>query len=194
MINISENKIKQFLLWLLAYSPIFFIILFRALDDLWIYSIIFLIISIVIYFFGGNLYLKRKKKRISENDKKIGTIKTYETLPISEYSYFILTLFMPILFEDINTKLDYTVFVTLLILILFIFTKNDYIIINPLFLFGNFKVYKVNIKNIDIQISGYAIISKEIDLDKDFYYKEIFNNVYFIFDEVENTKTSSFNN
>lgn len=185
MINISENKIKQFFLWLLAYSPIFFIILFRALDDSWIYSILFLIISIVIYFFGGNLYLKSRKKRISENEKKIGTIKTYETLPISEYSYFILTLFMPILFEDINTKLDCTVFVTLILLILFIFTKNDYIIINPLFLFGNFKVYKVNIKNVDIQISGYAIISKNIDLDKDFYFKEIFNNVYFIFDEVE---------
>ena len=54
---------------------------------------------------------------------KIGVVKSNKTLPISEYSYFILTLFMPLLFEDINTKLDYTVFVTLLVLIVVIFTK-----------------------------------------------------------------------
>ena len=53
---------------------------------------------------------------------KIGVVKSNKTLPISEYSYFILTLFMPLLFEDINTKLDYTVFVTL-VLIVVIFTK-----------------------------------------------------------------------
>ena len=37
----------------------------------------------------------------------------------------------------------------------------------------------------DILIEGYAIVSKSIDLDKEVYYKEIFNNVYFIFDEYE---------
>ncbi|HDJ7220030.1 TPA: hypothetical protein PRD12_002724, partial [Staphylococcus aureus] len=95
------------------------------------------------------------------------------------------TLFMPLLFEDINTKLDYTVFVTLLVLIVVIFTKNDYIIINPLFLLGNFKVYKINMQSADILIEGYAIVSKSVDLDKEVYYKEIFNNVYFIFDEYE---------
>lgn len=73
------------------------------------------------------------KNKSNDNSKKIGVVKSNKTLPISEYSYFILTLFMPLLFEDINTKLDYTVFVTLLVLIVVIFTKNDYIIINPLF-------------------------------------------------------------
>jgi len=183
VIEISTNKIKQFILWFLAYLPIFLIIVFRSLNDSWIYAILFLISSVAIYFFSGKLYLIYEKNKLNENTKKIGVVKSNKTLPISEYSYFILTLFMPLLFEDINTKLDYTVFITLLVLIVIIFTKNDYIIINPLFLLGNFKVYKINMQSADILIEGYAVVSKSIDLDKKVYYKKIFNNVYFIFDE-----------
>lgn len=91
---------------------------------------------------------------------------------------------MPLLFEDINTKLDYTVFLTLLVLIIIIFTKNDYIIINPLFLLGNFKVYKINMESAEIPIDGYGIVCKNIDLDK-----KIFNNAYFIFDEYSKSET-----
>ena len=67
---------------------------------------------------------------------------------------------MPLLFEDINTKLDYTVFVTLLVLIVVIFTKNDYIIINPLFLLEILKFIKLICKSADILIEGYAIVKK----------------------------------
>ncbi|WP_214522911.1 hypothetical protein, partial [Staphylococcus pseudintermedius] len=70
-----------------------------------------------------------------------------------------------------------------------IFTKNDYIIINPLFLLGNFKVYKINMESAEVSIEGYAIVSKKIDLDKKVYYKKIFNNVYFIFDEYSKNGT-----
>lgn len=181
--KIKTTKIKQFVLWFLAYLPIILIIIFRTVKSNWYLPIIFVFISILIYFFSGNLYLYFEKKYINNNSKKVGTIKSNEVLPISEYSYFILTLFMPLLFEDINTLLDYTVFGTLLILILVIFTKNDYIIINPLFLLGKYKVFKVKINAVDKIINGYAIINKKIDLDKDFYYKEIFKNVYLIFEE-----------
>ncbi|PCF66304.1 hypothetical protein B5C02_08310 [Staphylococcus pseudintermedius] len=189
MIEISTIKIKQFFLWFLAYFPIFMIIVFRALNNSWIYPILFLFSSILIYFVAGKVYLYFEKCNVNENTKKVGIVKSNKPLPISEYSYFILTLFMPLLFEDINTKLDYTVFLTLLVLIIIIFTKNDYIIINPLFLLGNFKVYKINMESAEVSIEGYAIVSKKIDLDKKVYYKKIFNNVYFIFDEYSKNET-----
>lgn len=187
--NIKTNKIKQFVLWFLAYLPVILIIVFRALGGKWYLSLIFVIISIIIYFFSGKLYLLYEKRRVKNNAKKIGSIKTNKVLPISEYSYFILTLFMPLLFEDISSSLDYTIFGTLILLILIIFTKNDYIIINPLFLLANYHVFKVKIINADKVIDGYAIVNKKIDLDEKVHYKKLFPNIFFIFEEAETNET-----
>lgn len=187
--NIKSNKIKQFFLWFLAYLPIILIIVFRAWGGKWYLSIIFVIISIIIYFFSGKLYLLFEKRQVKNNAKKIGSIKTNKVLPISEYSYFILTLFMPLLFEDISSSLDYTIFGTLILLILIIFTKNDYIIINPLFLLANYHVFKVKITNADKVIDGYAIVNKKIDLDKKVHYKKLFPNIFFIFEEAKTNET-----
>lgn len=187
---IRTIKLKQYFLWFLAYLPIILIIIFRARinsevsENSCYLSLIFVFISLLIYFFSGKIYLFVEKKRVSDTDRRTGSIKSKNTLPISEYSYFILTLFMPLLFEDISNILDYTVFGTLILLILIIFTKNDYIIVNPLFLLANYHVFKVRMINIDKEIKGYAIVNKKIDLDKKIYYKKIFTNVFFIFDEV----------
>ncbi|REI01569.1 hypothetical protein, partial [Staphylococcus felis] len=59
----------------------------------------------------------------------------------------------------------------------------------PLFLLGNFKVYKLNMESAVIPIDGYGIVCKNIDLDKKIYYTYIFNNAYFMIDEYNKRET-----
>ena len=53
----------------LTYLPIFLIIIFRSLNDSWKYAMLFLILSILIYFFRQS-FLNYEKNKSNDNSKK----------------------------------------------------------------------------------------------------------------------------
>ncbi|PKE25173.1 hypothetical protein CW689_01525 [Macrococcoides caseolyticum] len=201
MININESKIKQFFLWLIAYIPIIALVLFKTnsikeilkhFSFLKSYKIVinneeilkgicFLLLLFFIYFYFAKIYLFFELKYTKNN--KNGQIKSYKNMTVNEYSFFVLTLFMPLLFEDINNALDYMVFFTLIFLIIMIFTKTNNIIVNPIFLLTNLKVLSVEIENSGVRIKGYALVKNNIDLNEEIKYTQIFENVYYVFSQ-----------
>ncbi len=183
--RIKEEKIKQFFLWLLAYTPIIVIIVIKGFEFKWYYAMLFIMLIYFVYFCSGKIFLDLTIKYIKKNQLKIGKISDYENVSINEYTYFILTLFMPLLFEDINSTFDYIIFGTLMLIIILIFTNLNYIIVNPIFILGKFNIYKVTFKNIDKSIKGYAIVKKGLDLDDDLNYIKIFSGVFYFYEENE---------
>ncbi|PKD98520.1 hypothetical protein [Macrococcoides caseolyticum] len=185
MINININRLKQYILWIIAYLPLIFVSVFsgknipflKGNQDI-IKGIIFIILLIIIYFFSAKLFLRlviRSKKN------KVGQIKNVEQISINEYSYFILTLFMPLLFEDMENIFDYIVLFALITIIIIIFTRTDHIIVNPIFILNNLVVCKVEIQNVDKTIRGYGLIKPGLDYNQRVDYFLIFPNLYYVY-------------
>lgn len=153
-----------------------------------------ILLTYLIYFQVGKLFLKWEINNSKKNNSiKKGKIYDYENIPISEFTFFILTLFMPLLFEEINTGSDYIIISVLLFLIIIIFTKTNHIIVNPIFILAGFKIYKFTFKNnnnekIRSSNISYGILSKDLDEDKALNYKKIFSNVYYFYENSEDDK------
>lgn len=191
MKQIKINHIIQFILWCVAYIPIIALSVLKNKQGTlmpWCEISIFVLLVIICYFIFAKIYLYFSLKR-KKNQVKKGRIIDKEFIAINEYSYFIITLFMPLLFEDINSSLDFSALGVLMFLVIYMFTRKDYIIINPIFLLSGYKIMKVKFINVDNPQKGYAIIKKDLDLLYDLNYLEVFPNVYYFFEEYRTKKS-----
>lgn len=185
MIKINSNRIKQYLLWITAYLPLIFVSVFNGKNIPYIKcnqditkGLIFIILLLIIYFFFGKFFLWLIIKR---KIKKVGQVKKIKRISINEYSYFILTLFMLLLFEDMESTLDYIVLFSLITLIIIIFTRTDHIIVNPIFILSNLIVCEIEIQNTDKKIRGFGLINPKLDLNQKVDYFIVFPNVYYVY-------------
>lgn len=203
-------NLKQFIYWFVAYIPVISLLILKYFQatyftkglkvqivfckiniwgDFFIYLLV-CIVTIVCYYLSAKKFEHSKMKEIKKNNgqKKI-QVRAYEPISINEYSFFILSLLLPFVTEDPSNLLNLLIMLTLIFIIIVIMIKKNQIIINPIFLFSRFKVYKITGERAGIR-QEYFVISKCQDFvsDSDEGYNfvkfdETFNEVIFIAEE-----------
>lgn len=130
--------------------------------------------------------MKKQIKKIENNSQhKTLMLRSKESLSLEQYSFFILSLMLPFIFESTETMFDLLLILSLVIIIISVMIKMDQIIVNPIFLFSKVGIYKG-----EILVSGtnrYKTVAfitnlSEYDLENQDYlqYEEYFHNVYFL--------------
>lgn len=203
----KENKFLEFVLWLASYIPLILMVFFNSVfsdkdyfkiicffnknEQLIIskFSIFILIvlISFFIYYLLNKIlfHIMKQKIKKSGSNKKI-ILNKYENLSLDEYSYFIISLFLPFVFQNFNGAYPIVLFLIFIIIIIFILIKLEKIVLNPIFLFSSLKVLKASVTKVGsnkLNINCFIISDlnfKELENEERFLYDEFFKNVYFI--------------
>lgn len=129
-------------------------------------------------------FIKNKILKSGSNKKII--LNKYENLSLDEYTYFIISLFSPFLFENFNYFYSIILFLIFIIIIISVLIKLEKIILNPIFLFSNLKILKASLTKVGgnkLNINCYIISDlsfKELENEESFLYDEFFKNVYFL--------------
>ncbi|WP_045519029.1 hypothetical protein [Neobacillus niacini] len=199
------SKKEQLILWLLAYLPLIgiFIMKFllenklmpRSLDSIWdrlphtsnsITELIYAVLIISICTFLGMKIIKVGLNKV-KNSLSITSevfIKRYNKPKAEHYSFFIVTMLLPLFSLDVKSITNLTGGLLILIIIILIYVKTDSISTNPLFFISGRNVFEGEIQN----ISGTGLnkkvflISEEADLDLNnkFKLQHLAGDVYYI--------------
>lgn len=206
MKKISIRQICEIIIWIVSYFPIFLITLYRSWEtqnmkiakntylvikdihiNVSVVSFISIfIVTIVLYRATFYTFFKMIKKTIQkDNSNQKLKIKTLKKLSLNEYSFFILSLMLPFIFETVNSTFDILILISLIFILIFIMVKMKQIIVNPIFLFSGVKILQAEItKGNDLDTIECAIITKltseELETEDFFYYEEYFSNVFFL--------------
>lgn len=194
MLRIKERTLIEFIFWLVSYLPIILIIIYKYTIQIgvkeWYFELTYFIGIVFITAFTYKITLKifltnrTKQVKNSKQNKKL-ILLSKNPLSLEQYSFFILSLMMPFIFESTQNLFDLTLILSLILILIIIMIKMNQIIVNPIFLFSKVKIFKG-----EIEINGsscnknVAIITEltnhELETEEVFKYEEYFNNVYFL--------------
>ncbi|MFW7409009.1 hypothetical protein ACODG4_03495 [Vagococcus fluvialis] len=204
-INVKQSSVTEFILWIIGYLPVSMVIMVKFIfsseeaDSLWNASfnvwklnlsfqfIAFVTIAfftIVVFKVTLSIFIKKIRKKIRNNHSpKISRIKKFDTLDLEKYSFFILSLMLPFIFESGETLFDLFLIFSLIFILIIIMIKMDQITVNPIFLFSKLKVLNATVLEIDrekkvIIITNYSL--EELENTQNRSYNEYFSNVYFL--------------
>ncbi len=202
----NSRKIIEIIIWIVSYLPVLIISLYRGWESQnleianqqiniienininisYIAFMIIVLFSWLIYkvayvIFFWNITKIRRKDRSNKYLK----ITSFRRLSLNDYSFFILSLMLPFIFEKIESPFDFLIMIFLIIVLIYIMVKMNQIMVNPVFLFSGLNIFQAKIiKGIEGDSIHCAIITKlsvqELESTVDFYYEEYFHNVYFI--------------
>lgn len=202
-----ENKFLEFILWLTSYIPLILIAFFNRMfmdkdyfeiscflnkesqiliPKLYLFLLIILFSFLIYHLANKMLFYFIKNKILKSGSNKKIILNKYENLSLDEYTYFIISLFSPFLFENFNYVYSIFLFFIFIIIIIFILIKLEKIILNPIFLFSNLKILKASLIKVGgnkLNINCYIISDlsfEELENEKSFLYDEFFKNVYFL--------------
>lgn len=194
MPSIEIKKCIELGFWIVSYSPVFLIIIYNYLikneemnnleQVFWFLGII--IITVFLYRVTMKYFITKQNKNIDKNNQnKRLQLKMKKSLSLEQYSFFILSLMLPFVFESTENIFDLLLVLTLVFIIIAIMIKMDQIIVNPIFLFSKIKIYKGEIKKrgneTTQQIAFITELSEhELENEIEFNYEEYFNNVYIL--------------
>lgn len=207
-IEIKGSAVIEFLLWIVGYLPVAMIILvkyFFSNDDsnsnwnnniiIWKYNLnvqflvfmIVVLLTVLLFKTTLSIFIHMTRKKVqTEHSPKISGIKRFDKLNLDEYSFFILSLMLPFIFESGESIFDLLIIFSLIFILIIIMIKMEQITVNPIFLFSKLKVLEANVteekdeengKNVTL-ITDYSI--EDLENAKDEKYYQVFNNVYFL--------------
>lgn len=192
--NIKLIKVVELIFWLVSYSPVFMIILYNFfiksnktsnLVQVACFIIIF-IITVILYKVTLSIFMKIQLKKIKTNQqKKLLKLRHKESLSLEQYSFFILSLMLPFIFESTESLFDLLLVLSLVCVIMSVMIKMDQIIVNPIFLFSKIGIYKGEIQIIGTNKSKKVafitnISENDLEDEENLRYQEYFNNVYLL--------------
>ncbi|AYJ46681.1 hypothetical protein D8N35_16885 [Enterococcus casseliflavus] len=192
--NIKLIKVVELIFWLVSYSPVFMIILYNFfiksnktsnLVQVACFIIIF-IITVILYKVTLSIFMKIQLKKIKTNQqKKLLKLRHKESLSLEQYSFFILSLMLPFIFESTESLFDLLLVLSLVCVIMSVMIKMDQIIVNPIFLFSKISIYKGEIQIIGTNKSKKVafitnISENDLEDEENLRYQEYFNNVYLL--------------
>lgn len=192
--NIKLIKVVELIFWLVSYSPVFMIILYNFfiksnktsnLSQVACFIIIF-IITVILYKVTLSIFMKIQLKKIKTNQqKKLLKLRHKESLSLEQYSFFILSLMLPFVFESTESLFDLLLVLSLVCVIMSVMIKMDQIIVNPIFLFSKIGIYKGEIQIIGTNKSKKVafitnISENDLEDEENLRYQEYFNNVYLL--------------
>jgi hypothetical protein len=207
------GKREQVLLWTTAYLPLILIMVYRFVDSndyfkktewaLWFAKRIdktafdaivvaaILAISLVgyrlvaVWLFNG--YDRQLQNR--ELGKTI-SVRKYERLSVNDYSFFLLTLLLPLISIDQASAVNLMVTLAIIVIAIAIYVKTDYISVCPVFFLSGRQVYKAMISDrskeaeaTDPSIRKEVILitcGSSLDLNNKFRTVKLINNIYYL--------------
>lgn len=192
--NIKLIKVVELIFWLVSYSPVFMIILYNFFIKSNKTSnlvqvacfIIIIIITVILYKVTLSIFMKIQLKKIKTNQqKKLLRLRHKESLSLEQYSFFILSLMLPFIFESTESLFDLLLVLSLVCVIMSVMIKMDQIIVNPIFLFSKIGIYKGEIQIIGTNKSKKVafitnISENDLEDEENLRYQEYFNNVYLL--------------
>lgn len=162
------SKSEQIILWTVTYIPLILIMIFRfvvsnkiiklnqieisllkntislspliieALIVLFILAISFLLYKVtIIYMFKGY-----EKQIVTGGDGQDYSIRKINYLSVNDYSFFLLTLLLPLVSIDHTSVINLAVSIIIIFCVISIYVKTDSISSCPLFFFSGRRVYK----------------------------------------------------
>lgn len=207
------GKKEQFILWVTAYLPFILIIMYRFIDGndffkktkwaLWLSEhldkILFdfiIIIGIIVF----SLFIYRLVTNWLFNDydnllkaKEIGkniSVRKYERLNVNDYSFFLMTLLLPLVSIDHASVVNLVVTFMIIVIVIFIWVKTDSISACPLFFTSGRHVYRAVISDQPKEVEALDPLSrmdviiitceKNLDLNHKFRVQKLVNNVFYL--------------
>ena len=198
------GKPEQAVIWTISYIPIFLIAFYRyyfeysiseikifnqtlTVNAIHLISIITIVIfSFVLYFLFPKIIFRKIERAIEDNKRGMGVyIKQFEKLSINDYTFFLLTLILPIITVDFSSTVSLLLCLSIIIFIIVLLTSINYIIACPIFFISAYKVWKVSfVETSDINdqyvINAYVITSRDDFFNSKFKVVKLLSNIYFL--------------
>lgn len=189
-----EIKCIELGFWIVSYSPVFLIIMYNFFiktermnnleQVLWFSGIA--LVTVILYRTTMKCFMKKQNKNIDEDtqNKKL-QLRKKNSLSLEQYSFFILSLMLPFIFESTENVFDLLLVLTLVSIIIAIMIKMNQIIVNPIFLFSKVNIYSGEIQKIGNEKTQKItfiteLSNNELESETEFKYEEYFNNVYIL--------------
>lgn len=207
------GKKEQVILWLTAYFPLLLIMIYRFIDSnnffennkivYWIsqqineYFFDFIIIIVIIlcssimYRLVTRWYFEDlEKNMIAEIEGDVISVRKYESLHVNDYSFFLMTLFIPLISIDHTSVINLVLTLLTILIVILIYVKTDSISICPLFFTSGKYVYKATISEypremeaIDPSLRKTVVIitpTKNLDMNRKFRVTKLIGDVYYL--------------
>ncbi len=207
------GKKEQYYLWYTAYLPLFLIMVYRFIDSLNLFGNIkiikyivktltktgvdFVVILLIILF--SYLMYKLvirwllKDQEIDLNSGNTGSsfsIRSIKKLSVNDYTFFLMSLLLPLFSLDYESFINVAVSFLIIVVVIIIYVKTDFISICPLFFTTGYQVYEAIIsqhsketeqEDPSVRITAIIITkSKNPDLDDRYRGRRLISNIYLI--------------
>ncbi|WP_399632730.1 hypothetical protein [Sporosarcina sp. SG10008] len=196
------GKLEQTFFWIIAYIPVVSIGSYRfffenQISELTIYKyeisgdtidiisvITILAVSITIYMNTPKLALRKLERKLATGEKGGDyQIKHFEKLNLNDYTFFLLTLILPLITVDFSSPVSTIVCFFVVVFIITLLVKIDYIIACPLFFVSSYKIWRVKMVEPsmkDIEIDAFLITKINDFFEQDFRAVKLIKNVYLL--------------
>ncbi|MCT6814784.1 MAG: hypothetical protein M3043_00100 [Lysinibacillus fusiformis] len=207
------GKRQQIILWIVAYTPLLLVMIYRFIDAnnyfkqqkilIWIASIVDKviydsIIVIIIFLTSWYCYKKITNYYLSTLNTKLEngsegftvSVRKYNKLTANEYSFFLLTLLVPLVSIDHSSIVNLWVTIIIISLAIIIYVKTDYLITCPVFFISGYQVFRATIsfgtreeEQADESLKKEVIIltkMKFLNLNKKFRVEHLVADIYYL--------------
>lgn len=202
----KNSKITEYIFWLVSYYPVLVVVLYKNFEievacffkinfkDFYIYREyisfgIIIITTLILYRVILKVFISSIQSQVTKHKiKQSIVLNSFNKLSLDKYSFFILSLMLPFIFQSTDNVFDLMLIIALILLLIHVMVKMNQIMVNPIFLFSNLKIYEANISkdnnvnNLNVAIVTNLSIEDLEQIDKLLYY-EYFNKVYFIMEK-----------
>lgn len=196
------GKREQIILWIIAYVPLLLIMIYRFIDakdyfkktetaiylstviskvlfDVVIISIIMLL-SFFLYRKTAAWFLKGYGEKLKQ--KKIGKevfVRRYEKPSANDYSFFLMTLIIPLVSIDHSSIINLMVSFIIISIAVIIFVQTDFLSPCPIFFVANHHLFKAVISDVSREVElehpsamrNIIVITKDGYLDLNFKFR-----------------------
>ncbi|MEK5165831.1 hypothetical protein NYE69_26275 [Paenibacillus sp. FSL R5-0527] len=207
------GKREQVILWATAYLPLVLIMVYRFVDsndffkktewakwlakqiDKTVFDVIviagIIVLSLLIYRLVAMWLFSDYDRQLK--DKEIGKsvwVRKYERLSVNDYSFFLMTLLLPLISIDQTSAINLMVTLAIVVIVIVIYVKTDFISVCPVFFMSGRQVYKAIISDqskeaetADPSIRKDVIIitrEKSLNLNYRFRAVKLINNIFYL--------------
>ncbi|MFP3683314.1 hypothetical protein SB847_06095 [Bacillus sp. SIMBA_026] len=207
------GKKEQYYLWYTAYLPLFLIMVYRFIDSLNLFGNIKIIkyiektltkngvefiVILLIILFSYLMYklvirwlLKDQESNLNRGNTGLKfAIRSIKKLSVNDYTFFLMSLLLPLFSLDYESFINLAVSFLIIVVVIIIYVKTDFISVCPLFFTTGYQVYEAIIsqhskeaEQEDPSVRIKAIIitkSKNPDLDDRYRGRRLISNIYLI--------------
>lgn len=207
------GKRQQIVLWITVYTPLLLVMVYRFIDAkdyfkrlsifVWLADhidkvlfdivIISLIVITSMFFYKGiaNYYLSHLKGKLETGqDGETVSVRKYEKLSVNEYSFFLLTLLVPLVSIDHTSVINLCISIFIIIFVMVIYVKTDYLVTCPVFFVSGYQVFKATLsygtrqqEELNPSLKKEVVVItklKRLDLSYKFRVIRLVSNIYYL--------------